>query len=90
MSLWCALLRISDCPEKVIDLAITECHSCTNLDAMSIILENQDIVACSPQMHAYAEAVACLERYLAIMPHADDNARVREQIAWLRAWFQQN
>jgi regulator of sirC expression with transglutaminase-like and TPR domain len=42
------------------------------------------------QMHAYGEAIQCLERYLALMPHADDVVRVREQIAWLRAWLEQN
>src|SRR6266487_2396458 len=58
MILRSALLRISDCPEKVIDLAITECHRCTDLYAMPIILENQDIVAISPQMRAYAEEIS--------------------------------
>ena len=52
--------------------------------------EVRDRAAVAVQMHAYAEAIACLERYLALTPHADDNARVREQIVWLRAWFQQN
>ena len=46
--------------------------------------------AVAVQMHAYRDAIECLERYLALMPHADDTARVREQIAWLRAWFEQN
>src|SRR5207248_9979007 len=49
--------------------------------------EVRDRAAVAVQMHAYAEAVALLERYLALMPHADDNARVRVQIAWLKAWF---
>jgi regulator of sirC expression with transglutaminase-like and TPR domain len=52
--------------------------------------EVRDRAAVAVQMHAYAEAIACLERYLALTPHADDSARVREQISWLRAWLQQN
>ena len=42
------------------------------------------------QMHAYGEAIECFERYLALKPHAGDVARVREQIAYLRAWLEQN
>jgi len=42
------------------------------------------------QMHAYGEAIECFERYLALKPHAGDGARVREQIAYLRAWLEQN
>src|SRR5438045_4129825 len=70
-------------------------RAAASIDRLLILDENdpfeiRDRAAVAVQMHAYAEAVACLERYLAIMPHADDNARVREQIAWLRAWFQKN
>ena len=42
------------------------------------------------QLHAYGEAIECFERYLALKPHAGDVARVREQIAYLRAWLEQN
>ena len=42
------------------------------------------------QMHAYGTAIECFERYVALMPHADDGARVREQIAWLRGWLEKN
>ena len=42
------------------------------------------------QMHAYGEAIECFERYLALKPHGGDVARVREQIAYLRAWLEQN
>jgi len=42
------------------------------------------------QMHAYPFAIECLERYLALVPHADDAARVRERIAYLRAWTDPN
>jgi regulator of sirC expression with transglutaminase-like and TPR domain len=52
--------------------------------------EVRDRAAVAAQMHAYAEAISCLERYLTLMPHADDCGRVREQIVWLRAWLQQN
>ena len=52
--------------------------------------EVRDRAALAMQMHAYAFAVECLERYLSLMPHADDRDRVREQIAYLRAWMDQN
>ncbi len=42
------------------------------------------------QMHEYRSAIECFERYLALTPHAENVARVREQIAWLRAWLEQN
>jgi len=53
-------------------------------------LEVRDRAALAMQLHAYSEAVECLERYLALMPHADDRGRVREQILYLRAWMEQN
>jgi regulator of sirC expression with transglutaminase-like and TPR domain len=52
--------------------------------------EVRDRASVAMQMHAYAEAIACFDRYLALSPHADDFARIREQIAWLRAWLSQN
>jgi len=52
--------------------------------------ELRDRAALAMQMHAYAVAIECLERYLALQPHADDVTRVREQIAYLRAWIDQN
>jgi len=52
--------------------------------------ELRDRAALAMQMHAYAVAIECLERYLALQPHADDLTRVREQIAYLRAWIDQN
>jgi regulator of sirC expression with transglutaminase-like and TPR domain len=52
--------------------------------------ELRDRAALAMQMHAYREAIECFERYLALTPHADDLVRVREQIAYLRAWLQQN
>ena len=52
--------------------------------------EVRDRAALAMQMHTYALAIDCLERYLALMPHADDRNVVREQIAYLRAWIEQN
>jgi regulator of sirC expression with transglutaminase-like and TPR domain len=52
--------------------------------------ELRDRATVAVQMHAYREAIECFERYLALKPHADDLARVREQIAYLRAWLEQN
>jgi regulator of sirC expression with transglutaminase-like and TPR domain len=52
--------------------------------------EVRDRAALAMQLHAYAEAIGLFERYLALVPHADDQSRVREQIAYLRAWLDQN
>ncbi len=52
--------------------------------------ELHDRATVAVQLHAYGEAIELFERYLALMPHADDVARIREQIAWLRAWLEQN
>jgi regulator of sirC expression with transglutaminase-like and TPR domain len=52
--------------------------------------ELKDRAALAMQMHAYAVAIECLERYLSLRPHADDLTRIREQIAYLRAWIDQN
>ena len=41
-------------------------------------------------MHSYTQAIECFERYLELMPHAEDRNRIREQIAYLRAWMDQN
>ena len=42
------------------------------------------------QMHSYTQAIEFFERYLELSPHAEDHARVRDQIAYLRAWMDQN
>jgi hypothetical protein len=42
------------------------------------------------QMHAYGQAIELFERYLALVPHAEDRSRVRESIAYLHAWLEQN
>lgn len=52
--------------------------------------EVRDRAALAMQLHAYSQAIECLERYLELMPHADDRGRVREQIVYLRAWMEQN
>jgi regulator of sirC expression with transglutaminase-like and TPR domain len=52
--------------------------------------ELRDRAAIAMQLHAYAQAIDCLERWLALMPHAEDRYRVVEQISYLRAWMQQN
>ncbi len=52
--------------------------------------ELRDRATLAMQMHVYDLAVECLERYLALAAHADDQGRVREQIAYLRAWIEQN
>jgi regulator of sirC expression with transglutaminase-like and TPR domain len=52
--------------------------------------EVRDRANVAMQMHAYAQAIAFFERYLELVPHAEDRHRVREQIAWLRAWLDQN
>lgn len=52
--------------------------------------EIRDRAAIAVQMHAYTQAIDFFERYLELMPHAEDRARVREQIAYLRAWLDQN
>lgn len=39
------------------------------------------------QMHCYQEAIEYLERYLEVMPYADDRRSIRDQLEWLRAWL---
>jgi regulator of sirC expression with transglutaminase-like and TPR domain len=70
-------------------------HAAASIDRLLILDANdayelRDRAAVAMQMHAYLLAIECFERYLALMPHAEDTARVREQIAWLRAWLEQN
>ena len=52
--------------------------------------EVRDRAALAMQMHGYSQAITLFERYLALMPSADDQTRVREQIEYLRAWLDQN
>jgi regulator of sirC expression with transglutaminase-like and TPR domain len=52
--------------------------------------EVRDRAALAMQMHAYRQAIELFERYLLLMPSADDRSRVRDEIAYLRAWLDQN
>jgi len=52
--------------------------------------EVRDRAAVAMQMHAYGQAIELFERYLALMPSAEDRGRVREQVGYLRAWLDQN
>ncbi|HEX8620003.1 MAG TPA: tetratricopeptide repeat protein [Thermoanaerobaculia bacterium] len=52
--------------------------------------EVRDRATLAMQMHAYRQSIELFERYLALMPSADDRSRVREQVAYLRAWLDQN
>jgi regulator of sirC expression with transglutaminase-like and TPR domain len=52
--------------------------------------EIRDRATLAMQMHGYRQAIELFERYLSLMPSAEDHARVREQIAYLRAWLDQN
>ena len=54
------------------------------------VFEILDRAAIAVQMHEYAQAIDFFERYLELQPHAEDRARVGEQIAYLRAWLDQN
>lgn len=70
-------------------------HAAASSDRLLILDENdpyevRDRAAIAAQMHAYRVAIDSFERYLALMPHAEDGARIREQIAYLRAWLEQN
>ena len=52
--------------------------------------EIRDRALLAMQMHEYRQAIDCFQRYLDLTPHAEDQARVREQIAWIEAWLDQN
>jgi regulator of sirC expression with transglutaminase-like and TPR domain len=70
-------------------------RAAASIDRLLILDQNDpyelhDRASVAVQMHEYREAIECFHRYLALMPHAEDVARVREQITWLRAWLEQN
>lgn len=70
-------------------------RAAASIDRLLILDQNdpyelRDRATVAVQMHAYREAIACFERYLSLSPYADDLGRVREQIAYLRAWLEQN
>jgi regulator of sirC expression with transglutaminase-like and TPR domain len=52
--------------------------------------EVRDRANVAMQLHDYAVAIDCFERYLALMPHAEDLLRVRQLIIYLRSWLDQN
>jgi regulator of sirC expression with transglutaminase-like and TPR domain len=52
--------------------------------------EVRDRAALAMQMHSYGQAIALFERYLDLMPAAEDRGVVRERVAWLRGWLDQN
>jgi regulator of sirC expression with transglutaminase-like and TPR domain len=54
------------------------------------LYEIRDRATIAMQMHAYAQAIDFFERYLELKPQAEDRTRVREQIAYLRAWLDHN
>lgn len=70
-------------------------RAAASIDRLLILDENdayevRDRAAVAVQMHAYREAIECFSRYLALMPYADDHARILEQIRYLKAWLEQN
>jgi regulator of sirC expression with transglutaminase-like and TPR domain len=70
-------------------------RAAASIDRLLILDQNdayevRDRAALAVQMHAYREAIECFERYLALMPYADDHGRIREQIRYLKAWLEQN
>ena len=52
--------------------------------------EVRDRAALAMQLHAYGQAIELFERYLELVPSADDRSRVCDRIAYLRAWLDQN
>lgn len=61
-----------------------------------LILDNRDAyevrdrAQLAMQMHAYRQSIELFERYITLAPTAQDHSRVREQIAYLGAWLDQN
>lgn len=70
-------------------------HAAASIDRL-LILDDRDVseirdrAALAMQMHSYAIAIECLERYLALVPAAEDSAKARSQIVYLRSWLDQN
>jgi regulator of sirC expression with transglutaminase-like and TPR domain len=52
--------------------------------------EIRDRAGLAMQLHAYGQAIDLFERYLVLMPSAEDQSRIREQVAYLRAWADLN
>lgn len=51
-------------------------------------LRDRGVVAM--ELHRYDEAIEYLERYLALVPHAEDRRAIKDQLDWLRAWLDPN
>jgi regulator of sirC expression with transglutaminase-like and TPR domain len=52
--------------------------------------EVRDRAMLAMQTHRYAEALQSLERYLMLMPHAEDRNAILQHIACLRSWLLKN
>src|SRR5260370_13908586 len=70
-------------------------RAAASMDRLLILDQNdpyelRDRATIAVQMHSYRQAIEWFERYIALRPQADDLVRVREQIAYLRAWLEQN
>lgn len=50
--------------------------------------EIRDRAGLAVQMHAYEQAIVLFDRYLSLIPSAGDASRIREQVAYLRAWLE--
>src|SRR6266699_3589103 len=60
-------------------------RAAASIDRLLILDQNDpyelhDRASVAVQMHEYREAIECFQRYLSLMPHAENVARVREQI----------
>ena len=70
-------------------------HAAASIDRLLILDQNDpyelhDRASLAVRMHEYRQAIEIFERYLALMPSAENVGRVREQMTWLRAWLEQN
>jgi regulator of sirC expression with transglutaminase-like and TPR domain len=52
--------------------------------------EIRDRGSLAMQLHEYADAILYLERYVSLMPHAEDVARVKTQVEYLKGWIERN
>ena len=52
--------------------------------------EVRDRALLAMQTHRYGDALESLERYLALMPHAEDRAAISEHIAVIKSWLIRN
>lgn len=52
--------------------------------------ELRDRGSLAVRLHQYSEAILYLERYMDLMPYAEDVPRVREQVEYLKGWIERN